>query len=79
LTVEQLAGRGTNYLFTFTKPLERPSATYLVETSSDLVTWLSAPDTLVSNTETSELRRATIEVPPDTPQLFLRLRMNIAP
>lgn len=71
----QTVGGQTNYLFTYTKPLDR-SATYVVEQSSDLSSWTVVSDSLVSSTLDSETRRATISVPAGTPKLFLHLRIT---
>jgi hypothetical protein len=74
LTIQTI-GNQTNYIFTYTKPLDR-IATYTVEQSTDLATWTTAPDQFVSSTADAETRRAVVPVPPGSNKLFLRLKIT---
>ncbi len=64
-------------VFTFTRSLARPDVLWTVETSSDLEAWESLEDTVISTTETTELRQATVPATPE-PHYF-RLRLTVAP
>jgi hypothetical protein len=74
LTTE-ITGGQTNYIFTYTKPLDR-NATYTVEKSGDLATWTLVPDSLVSATIDAEIRRAVVPVLPGMTELFLHLKIT---
>jgi hypothetical protein len=71
----QTAGGQTDYLFTYTKPLDR-NATYTVEKSGDLTTWTSVPDSVVSTTIDAQVRRAVVPISPGMTTLFLRLKIT---
>ncbi|HET6406457.1 MAG TPA: CotH kinase family protein, partial [Chthoniobacteraceae bacterium] len=74
LTTEIVDGQ-TNYIFTYAKPLDR-NATYSVEKSGDLTSWMFVPDSFVSGTIDIEVRRAVVPVPPGMTELFLHLRIT---
>ena len=79
LTTQPGAGGATDYTFTFTKPVTRPGATYVVEKTADFISWQTVADSLVSSTPDTETRRAIATVPAGTPRLFFHLRIDIAP
>jgi hypothetical protein len=71
----QNAGGQTIYIFTYTKPLDR-DASYTVEQSSDLASWATVSDSLVSATVDAEVRRALVPLSPGATKLFLRLKIT---
>jgi hypothetical protein len=80
LTVQANAGGGTReYVFTYQKPLDRPGAAYAIQQSPDLATWTTVADTVIGATLENEIRQGRVTVGSETPQLFFRLRAQIAP
>jgi hypothetical protein len=80
LTVQANAGGGTReYVFTYHKPLDRPGAAYAIQQSPDLATWTTVADTVIGATLENEIRQGRVTVGSETPQLFFRLRAQIAP
>ena len=76
----QLVSGATRYTFPFTKPVDRPGATYQVQQSSDLVNWSAAADTLVSTSLETETRSVTVSVANGTPsKMFFRLAVAVGP
>ncbi len=77
LTTETVGGQ-TNYIFTYTKPLDR-NASYAVQKSGGaggLLNWTFVPDNFVSATSDTETRRAVVPVLPGMTDLFLRLEIT---
>ena len=73
-------GSGSSYVFTFTKPLDRPGTQYRVQQSANLTAWTYAADVLVSTFLETETRTVTIPIDGGTPpRLFLRLEAVITP
>jgi len=79
LTMHALGADMREYVFEYSKTLNRPAATSAVEHSPDLVTWTTVADSVVATTPDTELRQARITVGPETPKLFFRLRLLITP
>ena len=76
----QLASGATQYVFTFTKPVDRPGATYQVQQSTDLSNWSAAADTLVSKNLETETRSVTVNLSNgNPPKLFFRLSVAVGP
>jgi hypothetical protein len=65
------------YSFTYTRPLETPSVSWSVESSSTLEAWQPVPDSQVSTTATTETRRAVVEA--TTPRIYFRIRVTTTP
>ncbi|MHA3770723.1 lamin tail domain-containing protein [Verrucomicrobiota bacterium sgz303538] len=75
----QLISGADSWSLTFTKPNDRPDATYQVQQSTDLVNWQNVPDQLISTGIDSEVRRAAVGYDAATPTLFFRLQVKIGP
>ncbi len=75
-------GPGTNYVFTFTRPTDRPGAQFRVQQSDNLGLglWSYVNDVLVSTALEIETRTVTIPINANTPPaLFLRLEIIVTP
>lgn len=75
-------GLGGSYVFTFTKPVDRPGTQYRVQQSPDLSlgSWSYASDALVSTFLEIETRTVTIPIEGSTPPaFFLRLEVIVTP
>jgi hypothetical protein len=57
-------------------PRLRAELLYTVEASTDLVTWSNAGINQDSTTPTGQTATATMPIPPETPHIFLRLRVT---
>ncbi len=70
----------TNYTlqFTYSRPLDRPSASWQVQGTTNLLVWTNVPDSQISVTSTNETRRATLTVPTGTRRMMLRLVTTVA-
>jgi hypothetical protein len=69
---------GSGYVFTFTRPVDRPGARYVVQQSGDLQNWVNIPDSAVSVSADQETRQVVVPITPDTPQeLFFRLWIDL--
>ena len=78
VTSQSVAG-GTEFQFTYTRPLNVPGVTYNVQRSSDMATWTGVSDSQISVTATTETRRAIVNLPAGDPRIYLRLNLSIAP
>ena len=65
---------GGNLTFTYTKYLLLVGLTYTVQSSTNLGDWVDVPDTLVSSSNFSEVRKAS--VPFSTERIFFRLNIS---
>ena len=74
----QLASGATRYVCTFTKPVDRPGATYQVQQSTDLLNRTASADTLVSKNLETETRAVTVNVSNgNPPKRFFRLSVAV--
>jgi hypothetical protein len=75
------SGGGTgNYVYTYTKPADRPGVQYQVQQSSDLVNWTNVSDVLVSTAANRETRSVIMPAGGSTPaKLFFRLKTTVTP
>ena len=75
-----LVNNGTAFRYTFTYPIDRPSAVYQAEISQDLAGWTDIGSTLVSTAGGMANREVTIPVVSGGPSArFLRLKAIVAP
>ena len=65
---------GDQLTFTYPKDTSKPELSYVVEASSDLISWTPIPDILISTNGDIELRQAAI--PLGEPQQFLHLKVS---
>jgi len=79
VVTSQASGGGTEFQFTYTRPLQAPGVTYEVQQSTDMNVWTAAQDSQISATATHETRRATITAAAGQARIYLRLHVNIAP
>ena len=77
-TLVRTTGAGAALVFTFTKPVDRPGATYAIEQSVDLHNWTAASDTIVGMTPQGETHQVTVPVDGSMPlSLFFRLSVFV--
>jgi hypothetical protein len=74
-----VAPSGGDLLFTFTRRLTADDVVYVLERSTDLVTWSVAPSTLMSSNQNGSVLQETYRISPPVPgsaRLFVRLRAS---
>lgn len=71
-------GGGTDYHFTYTRPLHISGVTYTVQMATSLTEWTALPDYQIGATSTTGTRRATLNSA-GIDRVFLRLNVTIAP
>jgi hypothetical protein len=74
-----LVDNGTTFKFAFTQPIDRPSAIWQVEISTDLTHWSTVGSTLVTTAAGLENRELTLSLAGGTPKRFLRLKISATP
>jgi|GEM_PF-311501 len=77
-TMVRTAGANAAFVFTFTRPVDRPGASYAVFQSTDLLNWSVASDTLLSTVGDLETHQVTIPINGTTPpSMFFRLQISV--
>lgn len=79
ITSQPAPGGGTEFQFTYTRPLGVPGISYTIQRSPDMTAWTPVTDTLLSTTPTTETRRATLTLAPSERRAFLRLHVTVVP
>ncbi len=64
----------TSLSLTFTRPKDRTGVSYHAESNTNLEGWQPVPLEIISETETTETLRASIDRPPGENRRFIRLR-----
>ena len=76
----QAGAGGGSYVFSFTKPVDRPASAYQVQQSTDLVSWTDVADIPVMTGPGLETRTVTVPILGNaTPRLFFRLKVIVSP
>ena len=78
-TLVRTTGMGAAYFFTFTRPVDRPGATYTILQSTDMVGWTPASAALISTTPDTSTWQVSVAIDgQQPPAMFFKLQI-VAP